>query len=455
VHRYRFNEFILSPRRRVLLRAGREQPLIPRYFDLLVFLVERRGEAVHRRDIFDRVWNDVVVSDSALSQAIRTIRRVLDDDSREPRYVRTVSRHGYQFVFADVVEEEDGGDWPAAEAATVPVVTAGPEIVETDPFDPLLDRIARPVAGNGDEEEQREAAERLHALGTAEALRRLAARGEQAYARALLRETRWDAAEAGPVPILGEPGAFDVARHLVRLRLRRAATVAASRWRGAALGGGIAGGVAGAVGGLLLAMAPGSAAPLAVVPVLSLIGAAAGGAGGAGVGAGLAGAESVLRSRRLLALVAGGAAGGGLAGLIVQLLAHWSLQVLVGNTSSVGGGLEGIAIGAAAGLGYALGTEGGTVGVPAPRGAGRVRAAALTAATCALAALALSLSGYALVGGTIHAIAQASAGGSAVLTPLGRLIGEPGFGPITAALIAAGEGAAFGFGLAFGLTRRV
>ena len=86
----------------MLTRNGREQPLIPRYFDLLVFLIERRGEAVHRRDIFDRIWSDVIVSDSALSQAIRTIRRVLDDDSREPRFVRTVSRHGYQFVFADV-----------------------------------------------------------------------------------------------------------------------------------------------------------------------------------------------------------------------------------------------------------------------------------------------------------------------------------------------------------------
>ena len=77
--RYRFNQFVLSPRRRMLLREGREQPLIPRYFDLLVFLIERRSEDVHRRDIFDRVWSDVVVSDSALSQAIRTIRRTLGD----------------------------------------------------------------------------------------------------------------------------------------------------------------------------------------------------------------------------------------------------------------------------------------------------------------------------------------------------------------------------------------
>ena len=117
--RYRFSNYIVSPRRRMLVRDGLEQPLIPRYFDLLVFLIERRHEAVHRRDIFDRVWSDVIVSDSALSQAIRTIRRTLDDDPREPRFIRTVSRHGYRFVCTDLVEEDDDGAWPTGPAASV------------------------------------------------------------------------------------------------------------------------------------------------------------------------------------------------------------------------------------------------------------------------------------------------------------------------------------------------
>ena len=87
-------------------------PLIPRYFDLLVLLVEQRDRAVSKQEIFDRVWTDVVVSDSALTQAIRTIRRTLGDDPREPRFVRTVSRRGYQFVFVPVEVEDDAGPWP-------------------------------------------------------------------------------------------------------------------------------------------------------------------------------------------------------------------------------------------------------------------------------------------------------------------------------------------------------
>jgi DNA-binding winged helix-turn-helix (wHTH) protein len=263
--RYHFQEFVLSPRRRILLRAGNEIPLIPRYFDLLVFLVERRHEAVHRRDIFERVWSDVIVSDSALSQAIRTIRRALDDDPKEPRFIRTVSRHGYRFVFTDVREEEDN---PSAE----------------EERRPALEVAAPPEA-----------------------------------------------------PANVEP--------LRRLDLRPAYALALSRWGGASLGGGLAGLIAGACGGLLLAVVPGSEASVALAPVLALIGAACGAAGGAGVGAGLSAAEAASGSWRTAALVAGGAAGGGLIGTAAQFLARWSLESLVGIHVQITGSVEGLGIG--------------------------------------------------------------------------------------------------------------
>ena len=100
--RYRFGDFVLSPARRVLADGGRVVPLIPRYFDLLVLLVEQRDRAVTKQEIFASVWADVVVSESALTQAVRTIRRTLGDDSREPRFLRTVSRRGYQFVYTPI-----------------------------------------------------------------------------------------------------------------------------------------------------------------------------------------------------------------------------------------------------------------------------------------------------------------------------------------------------------------
>jgi DNA-binding winged helix-turn-helix (wHTH) protein len=463
VLRYRFGAFVLSPRRRLLLRDGQETPLIPRYFDLLVFLIERRHEAVNRQQIFERVWTDVIVSDSALSQAIRTIRRTLGDDSREPRFIRTVSRHGYQFVHPELTEEPDAEPMAAIESVAVapapavsePPVAAAPEAAtDVDRFEPLLQRVARLPVDVADEEDQREAAELLHDLGIEEALRRLGSRPHHTSARALLRDVRWDAAHAGRVPLLGAPGGLRAAAALVRLRLRRAARATAGRWGAAALGAAAAGLFAGTAGALLLVAAPGSEAPLAVVAVLGFIGAGCGAVAGVGVGAGISMAEAIARSQRTAAVALAAAAGGGAIGGLVKLIATWSLAALVGLRLEIGGALEGVAIGGAAGLGYALATQLPAGGLAAPRGWQRVRVALITAAACAVAGLVLTLAGRALAGGTIHLIAQASHDAQVTLTPLARLIGEPDFGRVSGAVIGTGEAALFGLGLAFGLTRR-
>ncbi len=448
--RYRFDAFVLSPRQRTLLRSGVEQPLIPRYFDLLLFLVEHRADAVHKRDIFDAVWADVIVSESALTQAIRTVRRALGDDSRDPRFVRTVSRHGYQFVFPGVIEEEDSGGCP--DLATDGV--GGPPAAPHDPVPALLARLAARADSPAAEEDQREAAERLHALGTAMVLARLPAGAAGARARALLRDTRWDSPTSGPVPILGQPDAISTVRELVRLRTRRAAWIVARRWTNASVGGAVAGLCGGVLGGLLLLASPAHTSPPAVVPVLAALGAACGMVAGAGVGAGMAVAEAAIRSRRVSGLVVGSALGGGSVGLLLQMLGGSSLSVLVGVEAPVGGAVEGLVIGAAAAAGYGGSTADVHEGLATPRGPARVRVLLMTGLSTAGGALLIAVTGRPLVGGTLHAIAQAATGRDAFLGPLGGLIGEPGFGPVTATLIAMGEGLAFGVGLAWGLTRR-
>ena len=120
-----------------------------------------------------------------------------------------------------------------------------------------------------------------------------------------------------------------------------------------------------------------------------------------------------------------------------------------------GGAIDGLVLGAAAGVGYALATPqppGG--GLAAPSGRRRLAAGVIVGACCAAAAAALSLSGRLLVGGLVHEIARLSRDAELVLAPLGHFIGEPGFGPITRALLGGFEGAAFGCALTWGLTRR-
>ena len=423
--------------------------LIPRYLDLLLLLVEKRHEAVHRRQIFDAVWSDVVVSDGALSQAVRSLRRALGDDPREPVFIRTVSRHGYRFVYADVVEEADEGP-PSLPA--MPAAPAAAPVATHDPFEAALERLLAPKA---DEDERREAAEALHVLGTEEALRRLDRRSGHPAGRAILRDARWDVGGAGPVPLLGQPGSLAAAAALVRLRLRRALRAASSRWAAAMSGGAAAGMLAGLVGGALLCLAPESHTPWRILVVLALVGAAIGGTGAAGVGAGLAAAEACFRSSRGLALVAFGALGGGMVGALAHLCGRWTLEGLFGHPlSAVGGGVEGLAIGGSAGLGYALSTPRPSGGMATPRGRARLQAALVTGLCCALGAVLLTAAGGHLGGVSLDHLARSFQGSQAGLLPLARLLGENELGPVTRTVLSVCEGLLFGFGLVLGLTRR-
>ena len=95
---YRFGDFVLDPADRQLLRGGERVDLNARYFDALVLLVREHGRLVEKDRFFADVWDDVVVSDGALTQCVKEIRKQLGDDASDPRYVETVPRHGYRFI---------------------------------------------------------------------------------------------------------------------------------------------------------------------------------------------------------------------------------------------------------------------------------------------------------------------------------------------------------------------
>ena len=98
-----FGLFRLDPQNRRLWRGDAAVELNARYLDVLILLVEARGELVTKDRFMDEVWRGVPVTDEALTQAIRTLRRALGDEAGRPRYVETVPKYGYRFV-AEVAE---------------------------------------------------------------------------------------------------------------------------------------------------------------------------------------------------------------------------------------------------------------------------------------------------------------------------------------------------------------
>jgi DNA-binding winged helix-turn-helix (wHTH) protein len=93
---YRFGELVLNLDRGCLQKGGKDLLLRPKAFEVLRYLVESAGRLATKDELVQAVWPNVVVSDDALGQCVRDIRKVLNDDGE--RFIRTVPRRGYMFV---------------------------------------------------------------------------------------------------------------------------------------------------------------------------------------------------------------------------------------------------------------------------------------------------------------------------------------------------------------------
>lgn len=95
--RFHFEPFTLDSSTRLLLKGEDVVRISPKAFQLLLTLVENAPDAVSKQEIQERVWPDTFVTETNLPTLVGEIRSALDDDSREPRFVRTVYGFGYAF----------------------------------------------------------------------------------------------------------------------------------------------------------------------------------------------------------------------------------------------------------------------------------------------------------------------------------------------------------------------
>jgi Tol biopolymer transport system component/DNA-binding winged helix-turn-helix (wHTH) protein len=96
--RYHFGDVILDVLNLRLTVLGTVRPLEPKSLHLLQFLIENRDRVVPKDEILNAVWEGVAVSDNALTRVIAQIRKALDDDPKQPRYIETVPTVGYRFA---------------------------------------------------------------------------------------------------------------------------------------------------------------------------------------------------------------------------------------------------------------------------------------------------------------------------------------------------------------------
>ncbi len=111
--RFRFEKHELDGELRELICDGVRIPLQPQVFDLLLFLLENRDRVVSKDDLIAGVWDDRIITNSALNSRINAARKAVNDDGKAQRLIRTIPRKGFRFV-GDCTEMT-----PVAAAATV------------------------------------------------------------------------------------------------------------------------------------------------------------------------------------------------------------------------------------------------------------------------------------------------------------------------------------------------
>jgi len=130
----RFGEdFELDLRPRRLRRGSRVLKLERIPLEILVLLLEHRGEIVSREKIVARVWgNDVFLdTDNSIRGAIRKVRQALRDDPEAPRFIQTVTGRGYRFIAPIISPEEERTTEPPKPEASV--VSTGTQSFVSEP----------------------------------------------------------------------------------------------------------------------------------------------------------------------------------------------------------------------------------------------------------------------------------------------------------------------------------
>ena len=91
------DELIVNLETHEIFKDGKEIKLTPTEFDILVLLGENRGKVFSIENIYNSVWKqDFMQSDNTVMVHIRKVREKIEDDPRNPKYIKTVWGVGYK-----------------------------------------------------------------------------------------------------------------------------------------------------------------------------------------------------------------------------------------------------------------------------------------------------------------------------------------------------------------------
>jgi DNA-binding winged helix-turn-helix (wHTH) protein len=119
---FTFADVEVREREFCIVKAGEVLPVEPKAFRVLIFLLRSPHRLITKDELLNAVWNDYAVSENSLTRAIALLRRLLGDDTHEPRFIATVPTVGYRFlcdvkIAEDDIRGEDAADLPHLEGS--------------------------------------------------------------------------------------------------------------------------------------------------------------------------------------------------------------------------------------------------------------------------------------------------------------------------------------------------
>ncbi|HEX8919348.1 MAG TPA: response regulator transcription factor [Chloroflexota bacterium] len=102
----RYGNVEIHPGSRAVYRGGDLVPLLPREFDLFLYLMRNRGMVLTRSQLLERVWGESYTGESrTVDVHIRRLRSKLERDDAHPELIQTV--HGVGYTFGTLARRDD------------------------------------------------------------------------------------------------------------------------------------------------------------------------------------------------------------------------------------------------------------------------------------------------------------------------------------------------------------
>lgn len=100
---YRVSQYEINTTQFTFSDSGKTVPVEPKVFDVIVYLLNHRNTVISRDELFAQIWANREVTDTTLSNHIKSARKLFGDSGELQSVIKTIRGRGYQFV-ADVEE---------------------------------------------------------------------------------------------------------------------------------------------------------------------------------------------------------------------------------------------------------------------------------------------------------------------------------------------------------------